>query len=66
MLNLTECKRYSSVIKDSKNVVIYFYIVKADAEKKSKSLKSPLTKTIVRARDEKGRFQKGFVLICCK
>lgn len=64
-----EMKRYAFVIAkapSSKDVIIYYFDTKKDAEAKYKKLRSKKWKSIVKARDNNGRFSKGWVLICCK
>lgn len=63
---ISEFKRYAKVLQESKHVTIYWYPKRSDAELKRKRLRKYSAKHIVRARDEKGKFVKGFVLICCK
>ena len=67
---LPEVKRYAKVIlaapEGTKRVEIHSFKTKEEAEAKSERLKSWPYKVIVRARSEKGKFAKGFALICCK
>lgn len=64
-----ELKRYTKTIlgaPNAKHVVIYNLDTREAAEKKSAKLRSWPYKVIVKARDENGRFAKGWALICCK
>ena len=64
-----EFNRYAKIIKAAtgfKSVLIYDFDTVKQAKAKSKSLRSWKYKIITRARDDKGRFTKGFVLICCR
>lgn len=64
-----EFKRYAKIIKAApgfKTVLIYDFKTRAEAESKIKRLRSWKYKVITRARNEQGKFAKGFVLICCR
>jgi hypothetical protein len=67
---LPEIKRYAKVILAApewvKRVEIHTFDTREEAEAKSEKLKSWPYKVIVRARNKKGQFAKGFALICCK
>ena len=61
--------RYKKTIKAApscKVVSIYSFNTSAEAKVKLSKLKAWPYKVITNARDEKGRFTKGVVLICCK
>lgn len=64
-----EFKRYAKIIKSApgfKSVVIYDFNTTKEAKSKANRLVAWKYKIITRARDESGRFTKGFVLICCR
>ena len=67
---LPEIKRYAKIIlaapEGVKRVEIHTFDTKKEAEVKSGKLKTWPYKVIVRARNKKGQFAKGFALICCK
>lgn len=67
---LPEIKRYAKIIlaapEGTKRVEIHTFDTKEEAVVKSSRLKSWPYKVIVRARNERGQFAKGFALICCK
>jgi len=69
-LVIPELKSYAKTIlgmaPNTKRVCIYNCDTKVQAQKKSDRLKSWPYKVIVKARDTKGRFAKGYALICCK
>ena len=68
-LLIPETKRYAKTIlaaPNAKKVVIYTSDTKKNAEARSAKLKSWPYKVVVKARDEKGKFTKGWALICCK
>lgn len=62
-------KRYAKTIlaaPDAKRVEINYFSTKEGAEAKSLKMKTWPYKVVVKARDENGKFIKGWVLICCK
>ena len=67
---LPEVRRYAKIIlaapEGTRRVEIHSFETKEEAEAKSERLKSWPYKVIVRARSEKGKFAKGYTLICCK
>ena len=67
---LPEIKRYAKTIlaapEKTKEVKIFIFMGKENAEAKSAKMKSWPYKVIVKARTENGRFTKGWALICCK
>ena len=65
----TNVKTYAKIIlaaPNAKKVDISFHTSKEAAEIKLLRMKSWPYKVITRARNENGRFTKGFALICCK
>ena len=69
-LKCAEVKRYAKVIlaapEGTRRVEIHTFKTREEAEAKSGRLKSWPYKVIVRARNKRGQFAKGFALICCK
>lgn len=67
---LPEIKRYAKVIlaapEGTRRVEIHTFDTKEEAVVKSSRLTSWPYKVIVRARNKRGQFAKGFALICCK
>ena len=66
---LPELKMYAKIIlaaPDAKDVGIYAFDKKEDAQAKSNRLRKWPYKVIVRARRANGNYAKGWVLICCK
>ena len=62
-------RRYAKTIlaaPDAKRVDIYTFNTKEGAEAKAARMKTWPYKVIVKARDEHGKFTKGWALICCK
>ena len=67
---LPEIKKYAKIIlaapEGVKRVEIHTFDTKKEAEVKSGKLKTWPYKVIVRARNKRGQFAKGFALICCE
>lgn len=65
-----EIKRYAKTIlaapAETKEVKIFIFAERSNAESKSARMKTWPYKVITRARDDNGRFTKNFALICCK
>lgn len=64
-----ELSRYAYIINkvpDVQAVSVYHFNTKKQAEEKSTKLKGWIIKEVVQARNERGRYTKGIVLICCK
>lgn len=64
-----EFNRYSRIIKAApgfKTIIIYNFDTFKETKTMYKRLKSWSYKVVTQARDEKGRFAKGFVIICCR
>jgi len=64
-----DIKRYAKIIFMSpvrNKIRVWNFGTKEKAEVKRIKLKGWSYQAIVKARDENGRFKKGWVLICCK